>query len=257
MEEKEGLEKFNKLFDSGEIKEKKAEAFDKIALMFFNQNFGSANKSEIELQMFSIFMDAMIDHYKNEENVLDYKACSDYEMGKLLGIPQEKVRTLKIKKQARYPQKFDWRESLKTIQNDIVYDSEKKKVIIPMRDPNLYNEIRNFIEENGGYIEIQRGYNCIQIRPKYLFILLYKATDSEKEKETIRKEFTKKLRKHNKDDNIEDILTDRELSERALSYGEDFFEFAKEVADGLSNPLVGIISSIQCLVKVAKKMNRR
>ena len=153
--------RYEKLFpNSGD----KAGAFDKIAEMFYDKNFSSATKTEIELLMFSIYMDATIESCKKGNNTIDYNECSDYEMGKELGIPQEKVRTLKVKKQARYPIEFDWRESLKSIQDDIRYDRTKEKIIIPTRDPNLYNEIRNFIEDHGGYIEVQRSGNLIQIR---------------------------------------------------------------------------------------------
>jgi len=254
MSEINGLEYFNSLFDNQE-KEilMKAQAFDKIATLFFNKNFGTTTKSETELLMFSIFMDAMIDANKNSSGVLDYSACSDYHIGKYLGIPQEKVRTLKIKKQARYPQSFDWRESLKNLRNNIRYDEKKDKIIIPIQDPNLYNEIRNFIEENGGFIEIQRGANCIQIRPEYFFILLYQAVDNESDKKEIRERFAKELREHNEKTNIDSIKTDSELNDAALSYGDDFFELAVSVAEGISNPLVGIIKCVQCLGKIAKR----
>lgn len=246
----------DKLFnncDETEIVKRKAESFDKIAAMFYEKNFGSATKSEIELQMFSILVDVMIDNNIDRNDVLNYDKCSDYEIGKMLGIPQEKVRTLKIKKQARYPREFDWKESLQSIKESIVYDASKEKIIIPMRDPNLYNEIRNFIEEKGGYIEIQRGNNYLQMRPEYFFILLYKASDDEEDKRIIRENFAKKLRKHNEDTSIDEIKTDKELSEIALSYGNDFFELAKSIVEGVSNPLVAIISGIQCISKIAKK----
>ena len=243
---------FDQVYSEDTAIKKKAEAFDKIAQMFYEGNFGTATKTEIDLMMFSIYMDAMIEKYQDNSGVLDYSACSDYQIGKKLGIPQEKVRNLKIKKQARYPYEFDWRKSLEAIQNDIVYDEQKKKIIIPMRDPNLYNEIRNFIEDKGGYIEIQRGNNCIQMRPEFFFLLLYKAMDSEEDREMIRKEFAKKLREHNEKVDIEDIKTDKELSELALTYGDNFFELALSIAEGVSNPLVGVIKCIQCFTKVAK-----
>ena len=75
---------------------KKAAMFDKIADMFYKQNFGTTSKSEVELLMFSIFMDEMIETYADKTtNVLNYNACSDYNIGKMLGIPQEKVRRSK------------------------------------------------------------------------------------------------------------------------------------------------------------------
>ena len=43
--------KYSELFSP----KQKAEAFDKIAEMFYSKNFSSATKSEIELQMFSIY----------------------------------------------------------------------------------------------------------------------------------------------------------------------------------------------------------
>ncbi len=250
---------FNRLLtdmNNEDISLRKSEAFDKIAALFYEGNFGTANKSEIELQMFSIFMEAMIDAH-TENGVLDYAACSDYKIGKILGIPQEKVRTLKIKKHARYPIHFDWRESLKTIQNEIVYDGEKKKIIIPVRDPNLYNEIREFIDDNGGYIEIQRGKNVIQIRPEYFFLLLYKATDTEKERKKIREEFSRQLKKRNEDYIIDKVLTEKEMESIALSQADEFFEFAKEIAKGIDgireHPLVSIISGIQCICRGMNK----
>ena len=100
---------------NAELKEKKAAAFDKIARMFYEQNFGTATKAEIELQMFSIYMETMLEKYKKSDGVMDFKECSDYNIGKRLGIPQEKVKTLKVKKQARYPYDFEWTDSLKSI----------------------------------------------------------------------------------------------------------------------------------------------
>lgn len=77
--------------------------------------------------MFSIHMDAMIDKYANDNGVLNYNMCSDYNMGKALGIQPSKVTTLKKNKQARYPVKFDWQESLKKFKNNIRYSKEKIK----------------------------------------------------------------------------------------------------------------------------------
>lgn len=253
MNMKVGIEYFNELYSDDELNSIKAKAFDEIAQMFYNRNFGSATKSEFELLMFSILMDGMIHKYVDSiTGILDYKACSDHKIGEVLGITQEKVRSLKVKKQARYPMEFDWKNSLRSIQNRIRYDNEKKKIMIPITDPNLYNEIRNFIEENGGYIEIQRGQNCLQMRPEYLFILLYQG-DNENEKKKVREEFAKKLRMKNEAENIDNILTDEELSARALELGDDAFEFLVDLAESVSSPLVGMIKGIQLIGKFAKK----
>ena len=234
---------YSNLFDPN----KKAEAFDKLALMFFNKNFGSTSKAEVELQMFSIYMDAMIDQYKNSDGTIDYNKCSDYEMGLALGVPQEKIRTLKIKKQARYPQDFKWQDSLNSIKNNIRLDKDKKKIMIPVRDPNLYNEIRNFIENNGGYIEIQRGNNLIQIRLEYFFLLMYEdCSDCEKKK--IKKELVKKLKNLNKSEEINDAENKMELTKQVLSLTEQGLSTLGTICETL-NPETKLASIFIDLIK--------
>lgn len=224
----------------------KAEQFDKISELFYCQNFGSANKSEIELLMFSILMDAMIEKYQNDDKSLDYNACSDYEIGKMLGIPQEKVRSLKVKKQARYPVSFDWYKSLMSMSDRIVYDEKRNKIIVPMPDPNLYNEIRNFIETQGGYIEIQRGKNCLQMRLEYFFMILYYKIDNEQEKETIRDKMTKELKTRNEMNEF-DIKTDREL-ENALQFEtNNLLDLLSTVLDAASPALGLLFKSIRTI----------
>lgn len=212
--------------------EKKIAGFDRIAKLFFNQNFGSASKAEIELLLFDIFMNNMIDLNKDPRTgVLDYNACSDYQIGKMLGIPQERIRTLKIKKQARYPVKFNWKDSLISIKDNVYYNKQNQRIVIPTRDPNLYNEIRNFIEECGGYIEIQRGNNVIQIRPVYYFMLFYENLDK-KEQEKCRKALEKELKKQGKDLEIPSLQSKRDMLNLIL---------------GITKDLTGIIGSIMSL----------
>lgn len=226
-------QKYFELFSNSADKEK---AFDRIAEMFYDKNFSSATKAEIELMMFSIYMDATVESCKKTDNTIDYNECSDFEMGKELGIPQEKVRSLKIKKQARYPIEFDWRKSLLTIENSIRYDKGKNKIIIPTRDPNLYNEIRNYVEEHGGYIEIQRSGNIIQIRPEHFFMLMYEEMD-ENEKKNCQKNLKKELQKRNKKNNIPEAMSTTDVL-RAIG---ELISFAGSVA--------GVIQVIQGFTK--------
>lgn len=244
---------FESCYSGEELIKRKAKAFDDIATMFYERNFGSSSKSEIELMMFSILMDAMIDKYANDNGVLDYNMCSDYNMGKALGIQASKVTTLKKNKQARYPVNFNWQQSLKMIENNIRYSKERNKIIIPVRDPNLYIEIKNFIEENGGFIEMQYGSNVIQIRPEYFFLLLYNGISDEKERAKIREAFAIELKNKNKINDISSVKTDDDVNKIALDLGESTLEVLESFADGISNPLVGII---KCLKLGAKLLNK-
>lgn len=51
---------YDLLFDQ----ERKAKAFDEIAKMFYEKNFSAASKSEIELLMFHIYLEALLDMKK-------------------------------------------------------------------------------------------------------------------------------------------------------------------------------------------------
>lgn len=234
--------------------EKKAEYFDQIAQLFYKGNFGAATKSEIELLMFSILMDEMIDHNQDSSGVLDYKACSDYKMAEMLGIPESRIKTLKIRKQARYPKEFDWKKSFESLKDLIVYDIDKKRIIIPVSDPNLYLAIKNVIEENDGYIEIQRGSNILQMRPEHFFILLYWGLENEDEKESIKKNFTRYLKEKNEKNDIDDIRTDKELADAVISTGGDILDLCEVVLENITNPGMLILKSIRVIGKAVKKV---
>lgn len=233
-------EKYEALFSS---KEAKVEAFNKIAELFYDKNFSSATKSEVELLMFSIYMDASIKKCKRTDGTIDYNACSDYEMGKELGIPQEKVRSLKIKKQARYPENFDWKKAVLSIKENIRYDEGKGKIIIPLRDPNLYNEVRNYIENHGGYIEIQRSGNIIQIRPEYFFMLMYEDL-GEKEKKSCRKELENQLQRHNKANEIKEAKTTLDVVRQVGKLGKISLGIFANIGTVMDSPLMEIFKQL-------------
>ena len=85
----------------------KAKMFDEITAHYYNHNFGSFSKSDIDLLMFKFFLEKEIENNVNGDNLLDYNSVSDYEISKKLGITQQRVRTLKIKKQLIYPTEYN------------------------------------------------------------------------------------------------------------------------------------------------------
>ena len=138
--ENDELEKFYQdLFDE----KSKIEAFDKIAKNYYCCNFGSMQKSDLDVLMFSILIDRILE--KTEE---DFNTYSDYTLSKKLGITQQRISNLKIKKELKYPyEKFDWRKSFARLVKNARFEDEKIKIYIP--DPNLFLEIKNSIESNG------------------------------------------------------------------------------------------------------------
>ena len=147
-------EKYEQIFDSDEIK---ARAFDKIAENYYFRNFGTMQKSDIDVLLFSIYIEEILN--KSED---DINAYSDYTLAKLLGISPGRISTLKVKKQLQYPyQNFDWKKSFKRVCENARY--EKGKIRINLRDKNLFLELQNQIAENGGYVETTLTSNLLVI----------------------------------------------------------------------------------------------
>ena len=250
MENITGLNYYNQVFET----EDKVKAFDKLAEMFYDRNFGTAGKTEVELWLFKTFMDNLIKNNVDKNNVLDYNKTSDYTIGKMLGIPQERVRNLKIKSQARYPVEFNWVKSFCQLQENVRYDEANDMFIIPTRDPNLHYEIRNFIESNSGIWESRNGGSRIMVKPEFFFLMLYESIEEKdkEKKEKIKNEFIKKLRTLNEEYDITEIKTDKELSQAAIDSGIGFTEFINEISEYLPAPAKMLVSSIK-IVKAAGK----
>lgn len=221
----------------------KSKAFDTLAELFYDRNFATTSKNEIDLLMFSFYLDATIDFYKNELNVLNYTQASDYQMAKQLGITQEKVRNLKVKKQARYPVAFEWQKSLASIKDNIRLDG--KRIIIPVTDPNLRIEIKNFINENGGFVDVESGKDYLRIRIEYYLMLMYYTLDIEDQKKFC-KAMKKQFKKNNGNEDIFDDMNKIELANNMLSLANSSFEIVNNVISILNpqNTLVSILSKV-------------
>lgn len=181
--------------------EEKVEMFDEIAKKFYNHNFGTFSKSEMELMMFNFYIKKIVLTNVGSDNTLNYNRSSDYYISKDLGITQQKVNNLKIKNQLVNPIEFDWKKSFLKLVGNARFDNKSGKVLINIPDPNLYIEIKHYLENHGGYIETQLNRNLLKIRVEY-FIQLLVEIEPEKERNIIIKEIKKYIKKENKDENI-------------------------------------------------------
>lgn len=230
----------------------KAKAFDALAALFYDRNFGSATKSEIDLLMFSFYLDATIAAHTNEQNVLDYTQVSDYQIGQQLGITPEKVRNLKVKKQVRYPVEFDWKKSLETVRSNIRLDN--KRIIIPISDPNLQNAIRKYINENGGFVDVESGRDYLRIRIEYYLMLMYYTLNVEDQK-AFRKEMKKQLKKSNTSEDAFDDTNKMELANNILSLINSGIGTVQEVTSLFKpkNTLASILCELISLMNNTEK----
>ncbi|MCD8327788.1 MAG: hypothetical protein LUC25_01680 [Ruminococcus sp.] len=178
-------EKYHCLFSS----EDKVKAFDQLAEKYYFANFGSTSKSDLDTLMFSFYIERILAVSEN-----DMETYSDYTLSKDLGITQSRISSLKVKKELQYPYKeFKWKDSFARIVSNYRYENGKIKLFIP--DKNLYYEIKNAIENAGGYVDVQLNSTLLQISPEYFIDLIVAATDDTNRSE-VEKELKKQLKEH-------------------------------------------------------------
>ena len=163
---------YQKLFPTDAVK---AAAFDRVAELFFNKNFGTASKSDIDVLMFSMYIDKILEQSEGE-----ISTYSDYTLSKYLGITQSKVKSLKIKKELIYPrEEFCWENSFRKIYSNAQYKDGNILLFVP--DPNLYIELKHFIEENNGLVDIRLNSSLLVVSlESFLDLVVYVADESEK-----------------------------------------------------------------------------
>ena len=179
-------------------KEDKAQCFDKLADHFYKANFGQMSKADIELMMFDFYLCQMIKDHKAADGSIDYNECSDYKISQDLGITQQRVRNLKIKKQLVYPVDYKWDVAFAKLIKNARYDPITQKITLNIPDPNLFIEIQNFIESRGSSVEKQLNSKILQMRAEY-FIELVVSLEPEESRKKIIKNLKKQLHKSDKE----------------------------------------------------------
>lgn len=220
----------------------KAEKFDEIAKKYYDRNFGQTTKAEIDLLMFKFYYDKLLECSKKADGSIDYLKCSDYEISKELGITQQRVRNWKVKKQLVFPQEINWEDELAKLTTHARYDSETKKITIGIPDPNLFLEIQNYIEGQGGYIETQLNSKILQIRAEY-FLALALCAENEKSKEEIVREIKKKIQKDNKE---QAVFDEKNIGKSLLKAGLSTASIVNEISSLFSpgNILIQALCSL-------------
>ena len=133
----------------------KTAVFDKIAELYFCKNFGSTSKADFELLLFSEY----IEHCLRNKLPFD-----DYTISKDLGITQSRVRSLKERKELKYPHEgFVWREAFASAVENAKYDENDHYVKFIIQDINVMNEARHYIEEKGWYDECSLNSKLLRI----------------------------------------------------------------------------------------------
>ena len=203
----------------------KIAAFDELAVLFYDRRFGQLSKSEFDLLMFKFIYEKMLRDSTCADGTIDYAKCSDYKISKMLGLTEQRVRNLKVQYHLKYGElDFDWEKAFAKLVENARYDSDARKVVLNIPDPNLYIEIQNYIEETGAYVEKQLNSKILQIRAEYFIALVLKA-----EPEKSRKQIVDVLKTQFK----ETSKTDKKFEEKNI--GKSLIEGACNVTSIASN----------------------
>lgn len=147
----------------------KENAFDRLSARFYNRNFGTMSKTDIEILLFDIYIEHLLD------NKLPF---DDYTMSKALGISQSKIRNLKIRKELQYPREnFDWVAAFADDLKRASYDDENKRVKVLITDVNVLTELRYYIEKNGWFDEYQMNPKLFQCNIDFFIDIVRKLSE--------------------------------------------------------------------------------
>lgn len=241
-------ERFDELFDD----KAKIEAFNEIAKIYYDKNFGTMQKSDFDVLMFSIYIEQI---FKNTGN--DFNSYSDYTLSKELGITQQRINSLKQKKELKYPQKnFDWKIAFETYLKKSKYTDNKIKVYIP--DPNVYLEIKNIVEMNGGIVDIKRNKSILQLSPAdFIELVFVISNQDENEREDLKKRYIQQLKEASKDnEEIVEAIEHKNINEVFKDYAktgiaELIFDVLEEILPKKASNLIKIAGGV--VVKTIEK----
>ncbi len=166
------------------LPEEKIKLFDEIADKYFNRNFGTMMKADIDVMIFSTY----IEHLLNNNMKYD-----DYTIAQELGLTENRVRTLKERKQLKYPyEKFNWKEAFVKLIPTAKYNKKSELVQMCVEDVNLMREIRHYFIEKKYFDEHQLNSKLLQCKLEF-FIDVCNSLDgneinlSENEKKNLKK----------------------------------------------------------------------
>lgn len=197
---------YNLLFPNEETK---AAAFDRLAKMYYINNFGTFPKAESDLLLFSEYLERAMACCEDEDKY------SDYSLSQLLGISQSRVRSLKEKKELKYPREYSWQEEFWKVCEKAEY--ENGKVRLYLRDNRLYTDLCHMLETLGSYSETTLTRQLIVVQPAAFVDLMVAASD-DGDKKAMRAKLQEILEK-NKIDPDQYIEKDKTFREMLKSAG--------------------------------------
>lgn len=175
--------------------------FLEVAGHYYNKNFGTMSKSELDLLMFKIFYDGL-------KNKNDDSSLTDVALAIELGITKQKVKSLKERMFLKYSSDndFDWKKEMRDcISNSSVeYDENTGKFTILISNPRFGYEVENFLETNRLITDYAHNSKLLILSRRAFVFLAYESCDDAEKRRRLEDCFTKTLNEERKQ--IEDQL---------------------------------------------------
>ncbi|MBR5336810.1 MAG: hypothetical protein IK152_02380 [Lachnospiraceae bacterium] len=222
----------------------KAEAFDKLAEMYYKTNFATTPKAEVDLFMFSVYLNRL---YQSED--VQEQDYSDYSLSRVLGITQNRVSSFKERMELKYPREaYEWRESFKNVLPKAEFVDGKVQIYI--YDQRLFTELKNVIYLLGSYSEERLTKQLIVVTPPVFVDLMVEAFDVAT-KEQMREELQRILEENHLDGekyihrkkNLKQILRDQK-SEIAKAVILQAVKAIPIIGDAVAEPAKTVLDSI-------------
>lgn len=169
--------------------------FLEIASYYYNRNFGTMSKSELDLLMFKIFYDGL-------KNKNDNSSLTDVALAIELGITKQKVKSLKERMFLKYSSDndFDWRKEMRDcISNSSVeYDDTTGKFTILVSDSRFGYAVEDFLETNRLISDYSHNSKLLVLSRRAFVFLAYESCDDAEKRRRLEDCFTKTLNEERK-----------------------------------------------------------
>lgn len=169
--------------------------FLEIASHYYNKNFGTMSKSELDLLMFKIFYDGL-------KNKNDDSSLTDVALAIELGITKQKVKSLKERMFLKYSSDsdFDWKREMRDCisKPSVEYDDTTGKFTILVSDSRFGYAVEDFLETNRLISDYSHNSKLLVLSRRAFVFLAYESCDDAEKRRRLEDCFTKTLNEERK-----------------------------------------------------------
>lgn len=169
--------------------------FLEVAGHYYNKNFGTMSKSELDLLMFKIFYDGL-------KNKNDDSSLTDVALAIELGITKQKVKSLKERMFLKYSSDndFDWKKEMRDCisKSSIEYDEKTGKFTILVSNPRFGYAVEDFLESNRLISDYAHNSKLLILSRRAFVFLAYESCDDAEKRQELEDCFMQALNEEKK-----------------------------------------------------------